>query len=222
MPYIKLFREDNARKEFFEHSEYLAMREALPAFLKPVLAFAYFTGSRRGEILSLKWEQVDLLSAVVRLEVGTTKNKQGRIIPLAPALLEILKMHRQKTLQEFPLCAVVFHRDGETIERFNKEWNAAAKAAGFVDGKGKPTKLFHDNRRSAIRNLVRAGIPEDVSMKISGHRTRSIFSRYNVSTESDIRQGAARLGEYLKAMEEQAAKQDPHTIGTLAASSPIM
>lgn len=87
-------------------------------------------------------------------------------------------------------------------------------SSGLVDQDGKPSKLFHDLRRSAVRNLVRSGTSEDVAMKISGHKTRSIFSRYNVSTETDIRQDAQRLGEYLKRVEGQTGQQDQHTIGT--------
>lgn len=222
VPYIRMFREDNARRGFFEHSEYLAMRAALPDFLRPVLVFAYYTGCRRGEILALRWNQVDLLAGIVRLEVGETKNRQGRVIPLAGELLELLKLHRQDSSTRYPACPFVFHREGSPIRQFNKEWNAAAKLAGFVDAEGKPTKLFHDTRRSAVRNLVRAGTSEDVCMKISGHKTRSIFSRYNVTTEADIRQGAARLAEYLQNVERHTAEQERHTIGTQTQSVAVM
>ncbi|MBM3762432.1 MAG: site-specific integrase [Acidobacteria bacterium] len=222
VPHITLFRESNIRVGFFEHVEFNAMRAALPDFLRPVLVFAYYTGCRRGEILALRWSQVDLLAGIVRLEVGETKSRQGRVIPLAGELLELLKVHRQDSSTHHPACSFVFHREGEPIRQFNKEWNAAAKLAGFVDADGKPTKLFHDTRRSAVRNLVRAGTPEDVCMKISGHKTRSIFSRYNVTTEADIRQGAARLAEYLQGVEQHAAEQDRHTIGTQTQSASVM
>jgi integrase len=222
VPYIRLFREDNARRGFFEHGEYLAMRAALPDFLKPVIAFAYYTGCRRGEILSLRWNQVDLLSGVVRLEVGTTKSGEGRLIPLAGELLELLKIHREDSAARYPACTFVFHVNGAPLRQFNKEWNAAARLAGLASEDGKPTKLFHDLRRSAVRNLVRAGTPEDVAMKISGHKTRSIFSRYNVTSENDIRQGAVRLAEYLQRIERHTLEQERHTIGTLAPAHPVM
>jgi len=121
---------------------------------------------------------------------------------------------------DFEGCPFVFHRNGERIQQFNKEWNQAAKLAGLVDADGKPSKLFHDTRRSAVRNLVRVGVSEDVAMKISGHKTRSVFSRYNVTTETDIRQGAARLAEYLKGVDSRMAEHERHTIGTLLAHKP--
>ena len=87
--------EHNVRKGFFEREEFLKHREALPDEIKSVTTFAYWTGCRRGEILSLRWPQVDLFQRVVRLEPGETKNDESRIIPLAGELLELLKMQKQ-------------------------------------------------------------------------------------------------------------------------------
>ena len=113
----------------------------------------------------------------------------------------------------------MFHFKGERMTWFYKTWDAACKEAGLVDECGKPTRLFHDLRRSAVRNLVRAGTPELVAMRISGHKSRSVFERYNVVSETDIRQGAARLGQYLQQMENDATSEDSHTIGTQAPDS---
>ncbi|MBM3760935.1 MAG: site-specific integrase [Acidobacteria bacterium] len=214
VPHIKLFRESNIRVGFFEHGEYLAMRAALPDHLKPVLVVGYYTGCRRGEILSMRWEQVDLMAGCIRLEVNTTKNGEARVIHLAPEALEVLKLQRERTLQAHPGCPWVFHYNGDKLDWFYKSWNEACKRAGLVDEGGKPTKLFHDLRRSAVRNLVRAGTPESVAMRISGHKSRSVFERYNVVSEADIRQGAARLAEYLQGVERHTAEQERHTIGT--------
>ena len=228
---IPKLAENNTRKGFFEHSEYRAMRDALPAEVKPVLTFAYYTGCRKGEILALRWSQVDLAERLVRLEPGETKNDEARIIPLVPELYQTLAMQRTIRDEKWPDCPWVFFREGEKILYFRKSWDSACKAAGLWNGDektGAPSKLFHDLRRTGVRNLVRAGVPETVAMRISGHKTRSIFDRYNITSEADIRDAGRRLGEYMATKEPAepvhastqpgspsgTQPQNWHTIGT--------
>lgn len=215
-PKIPELAENNVRKGFFEHDEYLAMHAALPDYLKPVLTFAYYTGCRRGEILLLQWPQVDLLERVVRLEPGTTKNDEGRLIPLASALYETLKFQRGVRDAKYPACPWVFFRAGERIRDFREAWEAACRKAGLWEGDektGRPTKLFHDLRRTGVRNLLRAGAPERVAMAISGHKTRSVFDRYNIVDERDVRLAAAKLDQYIQ---ERQAGLDKDSLRTVA------
>ena len=122
------------------------------------------------------------------------------MIPLAPDLYEVLKMQKSIRDERYPNCPWVFFRGGEQILDFRGGWEEACKAAGLWNAEtGKPTKLFHDLRRTGVRNLVRAGVPEAVAMRISGHKTRSIFERYNIVTEADLKSAAQRLGAYIKA-----------------------
>jgi len=196
------------------------------------VTFAYFTGCRRGEILPLKWDQVDLLEHVVRLEPGSTKNREARLIPLAPELCGMLAIGKATRDQEFPSCPWVLARDGQPIggHTLRDAWEGACKVAGFIDQAGKPTKLFHDLRRTGVRNLIRAGVPERVAMSISGHRTRAVFDRYNIVSEADLKDAGRRLGEYLahkgaelvqKEAEEEAERKDRHTVGTQGHPGPI-
>jgi integrase len=199
IPKIRLLEENNVRKGFFEHEEYTALLKTLPPELRPVLTFAYYTGCRKGEILGLQWSQVDLLEQVVRLEAGTTKNDEPRMIPLAPELYEVLKMQKAIRDQEYPACPWVFFRYGKEILDFRGAWEEACQAAKLWNELSKkPTKLFHDLRRTGVRNLVRAGVPESVAMRISGHKTRSVFERYNIVTEADLKSAAQRLGQYIQ------------------------
>jgi integrase len=191
VPYIPMLRENNIRKGFFEHHEYLRLHRELPSYLKPVLMFGYYTGAREGEILSLRWHQVDLSSRTVHLEPGTTKNDQPRTIALTDELLETLKSRKRIRDLHFPRCEYVFFNKERKICKFERSWKSAVGRAGF------PGKLFHDLRRTAIRNMVRAGVPERVAMSISGHKTRSVFDRYNIVAERDLHEAAYRLETHL-------------------------
>ena len=196
-PHIPKLAKNGVRKGFFTYESFLAMREALPEYLRPVITFAFFTGCRRGEILGLRWTQVDVQSREVRLEVGETKNGEGRILPLCGELVEILAVQKQLRDQRWAACAFVFSRQGEPIKDFRGAWEAAATKCGMVDERGRPSRLFHDLRRSGVRNLVRSGVPERVAMMISGHRSRSVFDRYNIVSTEDLHQAMAKVEQYL-------------------------
>jgi len=186
---IKLLAENNARKGFFEEWEYASLLAKLPDYLRPPVTFAYLTGWRlRSEILPLTWPQVDLHTGTVRLEPGTTKNKDGRLIYLNEDLRAVLE--QQWVLhQTQPDCPYVFPRRSKRVEKVNRSWNRACREAGLVG------KIPHDLRRTAVRNMVRAGIPERVAMQMAGHKTRSVFDRYHIVADSDLREAAQKLSQ---------------------------
>ena len=201
-PYIPMLQENNVRKGFFEHGDFVALRNALPDYFKPVVTFAYYTGWRKQEILSLRWNQVDLQSQTIRLEPGTTKSDAGRTIALDGELLEVVKARWDKRkVAEIPgqsptlLCTFVFHRDGKPVGDFRDVWAKACKEARL------PGKVLHDFRRTAVRNMVRAGVPERVAMMVSGHKTRSVFDRYNIVSEEDLKEAARRTWAYAQAQD---------------------
>jgi integrase len=205
VPYIQMPTNDNVRKGFIEQEGYTQLLAALPEYLQPVVTMAYYTGMRRGEIMALRWENVDILDGLVRLNVGETKNGEGRMIPLGDELLESLKSQLHLRNTAVPDCPLVFFRIIKTKENptptwvpigdFRKVWETACAKCGLVG------RIFHDLRRSAVRNLIRAGVQERVAMRISGHKTRSVFDRYNIIDESDLKLAVRKLQKFQDAAE---------------------
>jgi integrase len=207
VPYIPMLKENNTRTGFFEHGEYLSVRDALPDYLKPVMTFGYKTGWRLGEILGLTWDKVDLKNGIVRIEAADTKNREARTVYLDDELREMFKEVFAKRRLD---VRFVFLKDGKPIQSFRKAWRAACKKMGLAG------KLFHDLRRTAVRNMVRAGIPERVAMTLSGHRTRSVFERYNIVSDADLRKATQRQQAYLRGQEKYANKHKTATIHEFA------
>lgn len=183
---IPKLTENNVRTGFFTQEEFEAMRDNLPDYLRPVISFAYFTACRRGEILNLQWTQVDWGARMVRLEPGTTKNKDGRMIPLTAELFAALSSLKAQRDEFWPQSPWVFSRIGSKITSFRTAWDLACERTGV-------NRLFHDLRRTGVRNLRRSGVSEKVAMRISGHKTRSVFDRYDITDEGDLREAVQKL-----------------------------
>lgn len=194
VPHIAMLRENNARKGFFENDEFLALRDALPEYLQGVATFGYRSGWRRAEIAGLTWAQVDREQGIATLNPGETKNDQARTMYLDDELKAVFEAQWQRRKEIGKLLPFVFTNaagNGQ-IKDFRGAWKRACKETKI----GK--KLFHDFRRTACRNMVRAGTPERVAMQISGHKTRSIFDRYNIVNDADLKTAAASQAEYLE------------------------
>jgi integrase len=197
IPKIKMLDENNVRKGFFEHDQFLAVRAALPEYLRGFVTIAYKEGWRLDEIETLTWDQVDRKLGIIRLEPGETKNDDARVAYLDDEEKEIIAAQWELRKRVFNKRGVLspwifFNRYGtDRIKQFHKSWKKACKKAGV------PGKIFHDFRRSAVRNMVRAGIPENVAMKISGHKTRSVFERYNIVNDADLIEAAKKRAAYL-------------------------
>jgi len=123
-----------------------------------------------------------------------------RTVYLNEELSEMLRgLHASRRLG----CRYVFHKEGRQIRDIRKAWASACKSAGlwaFDEEKGRctATRIFNDFRRTAVRNLVRAGVPERVAMAISGHKTRAVFDRYNIVNGEDLKEAARKQAAYLQ------------------------
>lgn len=223
-----LSEKGNARRGFFADADFHALQGKLPGYLRDFVQFGYLTGWRKGEIASVRWSDVE--GDVVRLRGENAKNGEARSVTLSGDLAEL--MERRKTQRQVEtkagalLSAYVFHREGEPIADFRKAWATASVAAGlgqFVCDRCNQTveghtcedckqpaqysgRIFHDFRRTAVRNMVRAGVPERVAMTISGHKTRSIFDRYNIVNEADLREAMHRTQSYLREGGQQTSR----------------
>lgn len=193
VPYIPMLAEHNVRKGFFEEHQFLAVLRHLPVELQRVVTVAYATGWRvPSEILTRQWQHVDLQEGWLRLEPGETKNTDGRMFPidLDPRLRAALTEARADTValeSTGRIVPWVFHWNGRRIQSFRKRWLRACRAAGV------PGRLQHDFRRTAYRNLLRAGVPETMAMAVTGHKTRSMATRYTIVDEGMLREVAAKV-----------------------------
>jgi integrase len=194
VPHIPMLKENNIRRGFFEHGDFLALCEQIPQYLKPFVTFAYKTGWRHSEITVLTWRHVDLDNGIVRLETGETKTDEARTIYLDDELKEIFQTQWENRKKGKKIIPYVFPnaKGTDKIKRFDKAWKTACKKAGI----GK--RYFHDFRITAVRNMVRSGIPERVAMMISGHKTRSVFDRYNIVSDTDLKLAAQKQETFLK------------------------
>jgi integrase len=203
IPPIKKLAEGSARKGFVTPEQYRALIQELPSHLRAITCVAYHVANRKGELLRLEWSDLELDGnpPVLTLWPGETKNNDGRTLPiLSGEMLETLRALKTEHDDRWPKASHVFlNSKGRPLayHMMRKDWDAACVRAGL------PGLLFHDLRRSAVRNLRRAGVSETVAREISGYKTAAVFARYNITDFEDLRDAATRLEKYLRG---QAAK----------------
>jgi integrase len=222
----RLSEKGNARRGFFANAEFRMLLQRLPKHLRDFCEFGYLTGWRKGEIASLRWEDVD--GDLVLLRGENAKNGHPRSVTLSGNLADLIERRKCERKYEerghWYLSEYVFHINGRPIGEFRKSWATACIAVGLGvyqcsacnKASGSTVcpdcrcrcrysgRLFHDFRRSAVRNMVRAGVPERVAMAISGHKTRSVFDRYNIVNEEDLRDAIVRTQTYLNEAGQKA------------------
>jgi integrase len=214
-------READPRSGFFEADQFEAVmrhlervevhevdghkrRVRVPADdLRCACLIMYELGWRKSEVMSLERRHVNLTEGSLRLDPGTTKNREGRLAYMTPSLREAIEAQLRR-LDAFQRASgrvaryLFTHTSGlhagEPIRDFVRTWKTACRAAG-ISG-----RLRHDLRRTAARGLLNAGVPEAVAMQITGHKTASVFRRYAIVAPADLQRAARMLAS--------AAQQD--------------
>jgi integrase len=193
--------ENNVRKGFLEDGQYSKIvAHCTELWFRSIVECGRTYGWRISELLNMQVNQIDLAQRVIRLEPGTTKNREGREVVMTDTVYTLLSTCvLDKAADDY-----VFTRSGgKRVRDFRRAWSKACERAGV------PGLLFHDLRRTAARNLRRAGVPETVIMKIGGWRTRSVFERYAIVSRTDIADAMLRLQQSEKANDPQ----NGHIIG---------
>jgi integrase len=147
-------------------------------------------------VLTLERRQLDLEVGTLRLEPGTTKNDDGRMVYLTPELKMLIaaQVERVKALEREMGRIIPYlfphmqgYLQGERVQDFRRVWKTACAKAGC------PGMPRHDFRRTAVRNMVKLGVAERVAMKVTGHKTRSVFDRYHIVSPTDLQEVARKL-----------------------------
>jgi integrase len=196
VPVVKKLREADPRAGFVTREQFAAIRRHLPEELQVAMTVAYTFGWRKREILGLKRHQYNAQDGTLRLEPGTTKNREGRLVRLTPELHAMLEAQVERVCElerkDGRVIPWLFpHLDGpqkgERIVEPRKPWLAACNGAGL------PGLLIHDLRRSAVRNMEQAGVSRSVAMKLTGHKTEAVYRRYAIVSQADLEEAARRL-----------------------------
>jgi integrase len=172
---VKKILENNIRMKTLSQDEFDNLWIACPEHLRPIVLMAYYTGMRRSEIVYLTWNEVDIEKGFIRLTADRTKTKIGRTIPLHPRIRALLNMQPRGLHTDR-----VFLRNGKPFDEIKRSFGTACRKAGLEDF------TFHDLRHCALNNLRLAGNDYFRIMAVSGHKTMSVFKRYNLVTEEEL------------------------------------
>jgi integrase len=216
IPRFELLKEAPPRSGFVDPPQFEAVVAHLPDWLQPAVRAMYVLGWRRNEIIGLAPHQVDVSANTITLKAEQSKSGQPRTVVMPADLRAIVRQQLASVARlqaEGRITSRLFHRpDGRPIGSFRKRWRTACRHVGF------PNLLLHDFRRSAARNLTKAGVTEQIAMKILGHATNSMFRRYRIVDESDLRDAAVRLDAFLAKSETPSQPPSVHEFPGRAAA----
>lgn len=205
-PAIKAFRVKNVRQGFVTKAEYEAMREHLPEWVHILTDWLFLTGMRIGAALQLEWRDYDGKFIHVRREIEKTDEPND--LPLEGRFREVIE--RALKIRNLR-CPRIFQREGRPLAKRTIE--TLVPAASLAAGLRRITP--HDFRRSAIKNMVDAGIDPQVAMRFSGHKTRRVFDHYRIVNHETMRRAILeKYDPYLDAQSGEShavIRLDTHT-----------
>jgi site-specific recombinase XerD len=195
IPTFDLPEDSKARKGFIDHEGFVALRDAMPTHLRPAVTFLYFSGCRSGAAKEITWDMVSRDCTELELPGEIMKNDEPLTLPLVGPLKEIATLLKEGR-KAFPKGHdLVFD-----FTNFRAAWNRTCDGLGLgkYDSKLRHYEGLkpHDFRRSAARNLIKAGVDRRTAMKITGHKTESVFERYNIKTTEDVKEALLKVGQY--------------------------
>ncbi len=199
VPHFPMFHLDNEREGIVTYEHYRQLRDSLPPYARVALVIAYHTGARKGEIRKIRTERIDLKAGRIELAKKTTKNKTARYLPIYGEMS--VELDLALSLCQ-PACPFLIQDAGVPVVDWEKAWKSARKLAGI------DRSLFHDLRRTALTNMIEAGLSEKEAMEISGHKTRYVFDRYHIVSERRMRQLSGRLETHLEAQKLESLGTD--------------
>lgn len=188
----------NARDRVLSSNEFNKLMEALPSHTKAIVATGYYGGMRKGEVLNLTWNHIDMKSRIISLEASETKDREARKIPICQALYDILESIPKAIHDNH-----VFLFKGKPIKDIRTALTRACRDAGIPYGRGtKDGFVFHDTRHCFNTNMRRSGVQESVIMKITGHSTREMFLRYDTVDSNDTKKAVDQMEGFLKSVDQ--------------------
>jgi len=208
-PTIHLLKEATPRQGFFEEADFRAVRARLPKDLRVAVTIMYTFGWRLSEVMGLRVADVDLNAGTLRLEPGTTKNREGRVVYLTPELEVLIREQIDRVLAVsrklnrvlpwlFPHLSGCY--TGTPRRSFYKAWQAACEQTGLgtmlevaPGRKSWRGMIPHDFRRTVVRNMEWNGVPRSVAMELTGHKTESIYHRYAIVSDADLQEATRKL-----------------------------
>lgn len=197
IPHIPKLEEDNARSGFLEADQYMRLLEELPERLKALFVCAYHVGTRKGELRKIQDHQVDFEARKICFRASQTKGKKARAVPIYGDMEYWLRRQLERRPEG---CPWVFFYRRQPVGAHLEGWAEACTRAGV------PALYFHDLRRSAVRNMTRAGVPRSIAMEVIGHKTESMYRRYDIVSDGDLDIVGEKMEEYLKVERARRAK----------------
>jgi len=185
VPKFPVMRETGIRQGTYTREEFERIVGKLAPHLKAVAWFGYLTGRRRGELLQIRWEDVNLEEGFITIRANTTKTGQPDRLPVTEELMAVI--------QAMPRSGEwLFMYRGQRLKHFQKGWRRATRQAGL------PGKLFHDLRRTVATDLINAGVSQKTAMAITGHKTTAVFLRYQIVRQDEVKSALDKLNDYRK------------------------